>query len=118
MPHYEGGVWQRDGAYHQGTVWPWLVGPFVEAWVKTRGNTNEAKLLARQQFLTPLYEHLSRAGIGHVSEIVDAEPPYTPRGCPFQAWSVAELLRLERVVLAPTKELGASTTSPRLAAAS
>ena len=101
VSHYQGGVWERDGAYHQGTVWPWLIGPFVEAWVKTRGNTNEAKLMARQQFLTPLYEHMSRAGLGHVSEIADAEAPHTPRGCPFQAWSVAELLRLERVVLAP-----------------
>jgi predicted glycogen debranching enzyme len=105
VPHYRGGVWERDGAYHQGTVWPWLIGPFVEAWVKTRGSTNEAKLLARQQFLAPLYEHLSRAGLGHISEIVDAEAPHTPRGCPFQAWSVAELLRLERVVLAPAASL-------------
>jgi glycogen debranching enzyme len=100
-PHYQGGVWERDAAYHQGTVWPWLIGPFVEAWVRTRGSTNEAKLVARQRFLAPLYEHLDRAGLGHISEIVDAEAPYTPRGCPFQAWSVAELLRLERVVLTP-----------------
>lgn len=97
--HYQGGVRQRDGAYHQGTVWPWLLGPFVEAWVKVRGNTAEAKATARQRFLTPIYEHLSRAGLGHVSEIADAEPPFTPRGCPFQAWSLGELLRLERSVL-------------------
>jgi predicted glycogen debranching enzyme len=105
VPRYQGGVGQRDGAYHQGTVWPWLIGPFVEAWVKVRGSTNEAKLLARQRFLAPLYEHLFRAGLGHVSEIADAEAPHTPRGCPFQAWSVAELLRLERVVLVPAAEL-------------
>jgi predicted glycogen debranching enzyme len=116
VPHYQGGVWERDGAYHQGTVWPWLIGPFVEAWVKTRGNTNEAKLLARQQFLAPLYEHLSSAGLGHISEIVDAEPPYTPRGCPFQAWSVAELLRLERVVLAPAASVGSEKEPPLLVA--
>jgi predicted glycogen debranching enzyme len=115
VPHYQGGVWERDGAYHQGTVWPWLIGPFVEAWVKTHGNTNEAKLLAREKFLAPFYEHLSRAGLGHVSEIVDAEAPHTPRGCPFQAWSVAELLRLERVVLAPT---AAVASGQHLAAAS
>jgi predicted glycogen debranching enzyme len=116
VAHYQGGVWERDGAYHQGTVWPWLIGPFVEAWVKTRGGTIEAKLMARQQFLTPLYEHLSRAGLGHVSEIADAEAPHTPRGCPFQAWSVAELLRLERVVLAPTASVGAEKAQPLLAA--
>jgi glycogen debranching enzyme len=102
-PHYQGGVRERDGAYHQGTVWPWLIGPFVEAWVKLRGSSNEAKLQARQRFVTPLYEHLARAGLQHVSEIADAEPPHTPRGCPFQAWSVAELLRLERIVLAPSE---------------
>jgi predicted glycogen debranching enzyme len=98
---YVGGVWERDGAYHQGTVWPWLLGPFVEAWVKARGQSGEAKKLARERFLPPLYEHLRHAGLGHVSEITDAEPPFTPRGCPFQAWSLAELLRLERTVLAP-----------------
>jgi predicted glycogen debranching enzyme len=99
-PHYEGGVRERDGAYHQGTVWPWLIGPFVEAWVRVRGNTSQAKRAARAQFLMPLIDHLDRAGLGHVSEIADAEPPHTPRGCPFQAWSLAELIRLDRVVLA------------------
>jgi predicted glycogen debranching enzyme len=99
--HYRGGVVERDGAYHQGTVWPWLLGPFVEAWVKAEGGTEDAKARARARFLPPLREHLGQAGLGHVSEIVDAEPPHTPRGCPFQAWSLAELLRLERRVLAP-----------------
>jgi predicted glycogen debranching enzyme len=98
---YEGGVRERDGAYHQGTVWPWLLGPFVEAWVKAEGGTGEAKARARERFLPPLREHLGRAGLGHVSELTDAEPPHTPRGCPFQAWSLAELIRLERRVLAP-----------------
>jgi predicted glycogen debranching enzyme len=100
-PHYTGGVLERDGAYHQGTVWPWLMGPFVEAWVKSRGNTADAKAEARERFLAPLRAHLQRAGLGHVSEIADAEAPHQPRGCPFQAWSVGELLRLERVVLQP-----------------
>jgi glycogen debranching enzyme len=118
VPHYHGGVWERDGAYHQGTVWPWLIGPFVEAWVKTRGSTDEAKQRARERFLSPFNEHLARAGLGHVSEIVDAEPPHTPRGCPFQAWSVAELLRLERVVLAPEGSLPSSEGAVRLAVAS
>ncbi|HEU4333121.1 MAG TPA: amylo-alpha-1,6-glucosidase, partial [Candidatus Eisenbacteria bacterium] len=100
-PRYEGGVLQRDGSYHQGTVWPWLIGPFVEAWVRVRGDSAEAKVEARERFLTPLLAHLDTAGLGHVSEIADADPPHAPRGCPFQAWSVAEALRLERVVLAP-----------------
>ena len=97
---YRGGVRERDGAYHQGTVWPWLIGPFVEAWLRVRDNTEQAKREARSCFLAPLMEHLDHAGLGHVSEIADAVEPHTPRGCPFQAWSLAELLRLERVVLA------------------
>ncbi|TMB12791.1 MAG: glycogen debranching protein [Deltaproteobacteria bacterium] len=99
-PRYEGGVRQRDGAYHQGTVWPWLMGPFVEAWVRVRGGSAEAKREARERFLAPLRRHLDEAGLGHVSEIADAEPQHLPRGCPFQAWSVGELLRLDQVVLA------------------
>jgi predicted glycogen debranching enzyme len=99
-PRYQGGVGERDGAYHQGTVWPWLIGPFVEAWLRVRESSPAAKSEARARFLAPLMEHLNHAGLGHVSEIADAEPPHTPRGCPFQAWSLAELLRLDRIVLA------------------
>jgi predicted glycogen debranching enzyme len=94
VPRYQGGVWQRDTAYHQGTVWPWLMGPFVEAWLKSRGSTSDAKREAQARFVAPLLAHSSSAGIGHVSEIADADPPHTPRGCPFQAWSLAELLRI------------------------
>jgi glycogen debranching enzyme len=119
-PRYEGGVWQRDGAYHQGTVWPWLLGPFVEAWVRVRGNTHAAKQEARKRFLDPLLEHLDQAGLGHISEIADAEPAHTPRGCPWQAWSVGEALRLDRVVLAPaartTADLRATSANARAAA--
>jgi len=97
-PHYQGDSRARDSVYHQGTVWPWLIGPFVEAWVRVHGG-NAAKKKARARFLSPLYEHLKHAGLGHVSEICDAESPHTPRGCPFQAWSLGELLRLERSVL-------------------
>jgi predicted glycogen debranching enzyme len=97
---YEGGVWDRDSSYHQGTVWPWLIGPFVEAWARVRGDTQQAKNEARSRFVAPLLEHLNHAGLGHVSEIADADPPHTPRGCPFQAWSLGELLRLELSVLA------------------
>jgi predicted glycogen debranching enzyme len=97
--HYEGGPRERDGAYHQGTVWPWLAGPFVEAWLRVRGDTPETRREARTRFYRGLEAHLDQAGLGHVSEIADAEPPYTPRGCPFQAWSVGEMLRLDRAIL-------------------
>jgi predicted glycogen debranching enzyme len=105
-PRYEGGVRERDGAYHQGTVWPWLMGPFVEAWVRVRGGTDAAKKEARTRFLEPLLSHLDRAGLGHISEIADGAAPHTSRGCPFQAWSVGEALRLDGVVLA-AREAGA-----------
>jgi len=98
-PHYQGGSRERDAIYHQGTVWPWLIGAFVEAWVRVRGNTEAAKQEARSRFLVPLDLHLGEAGLGHISEICDAESPHTPRGCPFQAWSLGERLRLERSVL-------------------
>jgi predicted glycogen debranching enzyme len=97
---YEGGVRERDAAYHQGTVWPWLLGAFVDAWVRVHGSTPAAKRSARERFLAPLWRHLDDAGLGHVSEIADGDAPHTPRGCPFQAWSVGEVLRLDRVLLA------------------
>jgi predicted glycogen debranching enzyme len=97
--HYQGDSRVRDSVYHQGTVWPWLIGPFVEAWVRVHGSNVTARSKARAKFLPPLYEHLNHAGLGHISEICDAEPLHTPRGCPFQAWSLGELLRLERSVL-------------------
>ncbi|MFN8645586.1 MAG: amylo-alpha-1,6-glucosidase [Gemmatimonadales bacterium] len=100
-PRYVGGPVERDGAYHQGTVWPWLAGPFIEAWVRVRGDTPAARAEARGRFLAPLLGQLTRLGLGHLAEIADAEAPFTPRGCPFQAWSMGELLRLDRVVLAP-----------------
>ncbi|MGF1581491.1 MAG: amylo-alpha-1,6-glucosidase [Gemmataceae bacterium] len=98
---YHGGVFARDGAYHQGTVWAWLIGPFVEAWVRVRGGSPAVIEEARQRFLPPLLKHLTVAGLGHVSEIADGDPPHTPKGCPFQAWSVGELLRLQEKVIVP-----------------
>ena len=100
VPQYEGGVRERDAAYHQGTAWPWLMGPFAEGWVRVRGGTPAAKREARHRFMAPLLRQLDRAGLGHISEIADGDPPYTPRGCPFQAWSVGEALRLDLAVLA------------------
>jgi predicted glycogen debranching enzyme len=105
---YEGGPRERDGAYHQGTIWPYLAGAFVDAWVRVRGGTESAKSEARRRFLAPLLAHLDDAGLGHVSEIADGDAPHTPRGCPFQAWSVGELIRIDRVILAAagTREAG------------
>jgi predicted glycogen debranching enzyme len=98
-PQYKGGVLERDGAYHQGTAWPWLAGPFAEAWIRAHGGTAKAKREARRRFLDPLLTHLDDAGIGHLTEVADAEAPHRPGGCPFQAWSVGEALRLDRIVL-------------------
>ncbi|MDE2992917.1 MAG: glycogen debranching enzyme N-terminal domain-containing protein [Chloroflexota bacterium] len=85
---YTGDVWQRDGAYHQGTVWPWLIGPFIDSHLAVYGDRVRARRL-----LEPLAAHLGTAGLGSVSEIFDGDPPHTPGGCYAQAWSVAELLR-------------------------
>jgi glycogen debranching enzyme len=99
-PRYEGDASTRDAVYHQGTVWPWLMGPFVHAWLRAHGNTAANRSTARERFLQPLLAHLEQAGVGHVSEIADAEEPFTPRGCPFQAWSLGELIRLDREICA------------------
>lgn len=99
-PRYGGGVRQRDGAYHQGTVWPWLLGPFVEAWLRISGDTPKNRERARKQFLTQVLDYANGPGMGHLPEITDAETPQIPRGCPWQAWSLGELLRLQYQVLA------------------
>ncbi|HYD49976.1 MAG TPA: amylo-alpha-1,6-glucosidase [Terriglobales bacterium] len=96
--HYQGSIAERDSAYHQGTAWPWLLGAFVEAWLRVRGNTADARQEAARRFLAPLQSHLDRCGIGHVSEIADGDPPHIPGGCPFQAWSLGELLRLHALL--------------------
>jgi predicted glycogen debranching enzyme len=99
-PRYGGGPAERDGAYHQGTVWPWLLGPFVEAWTRVRGNTPAARAEARTKYLEPILALLpSSQGLNHLTEIADAEPPHAPRGCPFQAWSLGEMTRLAYGVL-------------------
>ena len=98
VPHYRGGPAERDAAYHQGTVWPWLIGPFVEAWLRVHGQSETTKAEARARFMPPLLAHLETAGLGHVSEVADGDPPHTPGGCPFQAWSLGELIRVQRML--------------------
>jgi predicted glycogen debranching enzyme len=88
-PRYDGDLRARDAAYHQGTVWAWLIGPFIDAWLKVHPDRVGAHALLRG-----FVPQLRQAGVGSVSEIFDAEPPHTPRGCIAQAWSVAELLRV------------------------
>jgi predicted glycogen debranching enzyme len=86
---YYGDIISRDAAYHQGTVWSWLIGPFVDAWLKV----NPEDPSGAGRFLTRLVEHLNDSCIGTISEVFDAESPYNPEGCVAQAWGVAELLR-------------------------
>ncbi|MGA9814098.1 MAG: amylo-alpha-1,6-glucosidase [Terriglobales bacterium] len=89
---YTGGPVERDGAYHQGTVWPWLLGAFITAYVKVNQNSEGARRQAAE-WMAPLQEHLSDGGLGHISEILDGDAPQRPCGCIAQAWSVAEILR-------------------------
>jgi predicted glycogen debranching enzyme len=88
---YEGDPASRDSAYHQGTVWSWLLGPYADALVKTHGAPG--KVRARKA-VAALIPHLSEAGLGTISEIFDGDAPHAPRGCPAQAWSVGEVLRV------------------------
>jgi glycogen debranching enzyme len=86
---YFGDLRARDAAYHQGTVWAWLIGPFIDAWLKAHPNEREKA----RSWITALISHLDTACVGSISEVFDAEAPFTPRGCIAQAWSVAEALR-------------------------
>ncbi|HSE93920.1 MAG TPA: amylo-alpha-1,6-glucosidase [Methylomirabilota bacterium] len=88
-PRYDGDLRARDAAYHQGTVWGWLIGPFVDAWLRVRPHDRAGARRALEGFVP----HLGEACLGSISEIFDADPPFTPRGCVAQAWSVAEVLR-------------------------
>jgi len=106
-PRYRGryaGSWEtRDRSYHQGTVWAWLMGPFVEAYLKLNA-FSEASRRRALAWLEPFDAHLREAGIGFISEIFDGDPPHRPRGCIAQAWSVAEVLRARRLAEAGAPE--------------
>jgi predicted glycogen debranching enzyme len=105
-PRYDGDLRSRDAAYHQGTVWAWLAGPFVDGWLKVYPDDLAGAWTAIQGFVP----HLDQACIGSISEIFDAEPPFTPRGCIAQAWSVAEVLRVWTELRRREAEL--ETTTP------
>jgi len=97
-PNYKGtcsgGRWSRDQAYHNGTVWPWLLGPFTTAYQKTRDPTTKHLEFSLKSFIEPLFtRQISQAGLGTVNEIYDGDAPHKPRGCISQAWSIAEPLR-------------------------
>ena len=102
MGEYSGNRWQRDQAYHNGTVWPWLLGPFTTAFLKVKQHESQWRNFAFQNFLKRLfYEGLHLVCGGFISEVADGDPPHKPNGCIAQAWSVAEPLRayLEDVLL-------------------
>ncbi|MGE5359160.1 MAG: amylo-alpha-1,6-glucosidase [Bacteroidales bacterium] len=88
-PQYYGDLRARDAAYHQGTVWAWLIGPFIDAWLKL----HPGESVRARTFLTAFTHVMNEACVGSIAEIFDAEEPFTPRGCVAQAWSVAEVLR-------------------------
>ena len=92
ISHYRGGPLERDGAYHQGTVWAWLMGPYITAYLKTFGRDMYMRRQV-QAWLAGFELHLREAGVGQISEIFDGDPPHAPNGCIAQAWSVGELLR-------------------------
>ena len=95
---YTGPPRQRDEAYHQGTVWPYLIGPFVEAYLKVNNFSRKSKAEAAQ-FIQPLLQHLTDDGcLGQICEIFDGDPPHRPKGCFAQAWSVAELIRAYQLI--------------------
>lgn len=98
-PSYSGDPFSRDSCYHQGTVWPWLIGPFISAYLKVQGRTADAATQAAQ-WLAPLEAHLSDIGLGQISEVFSGDPPHAPAGCIAQAWSVAEVLRVRQEILA------------------
>ncbi len=108
--HYGGSVDERDAAYHQGTVWGWLIGPFAMAHLRIYKNAGEA-----MAFLEPLFGHIKAAGLGTASEIFDGDPPFTPNGCIAQAWTVGEILRAWRGIAAAreTKVEAAQTLSAK-----
>ena len=95
-PRYEGDTWSRDGAYHQGTAWPWLLGAFAEAHFKVYADRDQA-----MSFLRPLQAQMTTFGVGSLAEVYDGSEPQRPNGCTAQAWSIAETLRVWKALSSP-----------------
>jgi glycogen debranching enzyme len=93
LGRHRGSQAERDAAYHQGTVWPWLLGPYVEAALAAGVRCDGA--------LDPVLDHVADAGLGSISETADGDAPHGPTGCPYQAWSVAEVIRARRLLGGP-----------------
>jgi glycogen debranching enzyme len=87
------GFHNKDEAYHNGTVWPWLLGPFITSYIKVNGNKTSTRKYACDNFISPMIEVFGKTWDGSIYEIFDGDPPYIPRGCINQAWSIAEILR-------------------------
>jgi len=107
---YEGTPMEREASYHQGTVWSWLLGPYADALAATLGAPGKTKARKAIQGLAP---HLFEAGLGSISEIFDGDAPHTPRGCPAQAWSVGEALRIWKACTVPAKKKTYKVVTPR-----
>ncbi len=103
---YAGSPEERDRSYHQGTAWPWLLGHFGDAMLRVSRNRSEAVAFLRRSIAPLLDNHLSDAGLGSISEVFDGDPPHRPNGCIAQAWSVAEILRLLKVLDSPSRRKG------------
>ncbi|MCU1311620.1 MAG: putative glycogen debranching enzyme [Candidatus Angelobacter sp.] len=101
--NYDGDQRERDSAYHQGTVWPWLMGPFVEAFLKVNANSPESRK-KMSALVNGVEAHLETAGLGSVSEILEGDAPHRPCGCIAQAWSVAEILRAAKLIIQSNAE--------------
>lgn len=97
---YEGDPVSRDSAYHQGTVWPWLMGPFITAYLEVNGHSREARKQA-EEWLRVFHQYIENEGAGQIPEVFDGDAPQRPGGCIAQAWSVAELLRVNRAIRLP-----------------
>jgi predicted glycogen debranching enzyme len=112
IPFYGGDQFKRDSSYHQGTVWSWLLGPYIDSIFKTNGSS--AALTKGKKVINNFLPHLSEAGIGTISEIFDGNEPHSPRGCVAQAWSVGELLRVIKKYNLVEAEIKASRSKASL----
>ena len=90
-PIYGGNIWERDAAYHQGTVWSFLLGPYIDALIHVKGAAGKKEAI---KLLDQFFENLDEAGVGTISEVFDGQFPHEPKGCMSQAWGVAEIIRV------------------------